>query len=277
MAQSFAHGNHSHTQRKVKNRGAGRTGRDQARPAQAQVFLADADAVGRVVAAARPAGLVVEPGAGHGALTRALAEHAAKVVAYETDVLLAGKLASRTRGDARIEVVRGDLLAANAPREPFAVVGVVPGAITARVVDWCLRAPSLTSATLVTEAEYARTMTGGSGRWDALTVRTWPRFGWSLAGHVGRDGFHPVAAADAAVLRIERRPDPLLPADRLEEYHRLVEPGFGQAGGTLLASLSGLHPADRLDAAFAAAGLDHRVAAEAVQPAQWLTLAGHLR
>lgn len=92
MAQNFAHGNYSHTQKKARNSGGGRTPKDRARRELSQNFLVDRHAVELMVKAARPSGLVLEPGAGDGALTVALAARGAEVVGYEIDPLLAVKL-----------------------------------------------------------------------------------------------------------------------------------------------------------------------------------------
>ncbi|MFF3439806.1 ErmE/ErmH/ErmO/ErmR family 23S rRNA (adenine(2058)-N(6))-methyltransferase [Streptosporangium sp. NPDC002721] len=274
MAHSFAHGNHSHTQRKVRN-GGGRGDRDRARRALSQNFLVDPHAVRRMADAAGPHELVLEPGAGEGALTLALAGSCARVVAYEIDPLYAGRLAARTRDDGRIEVVRGDFLTARVPREPFAVAGNIPYSITSRIVDWCLRAPALTSATLLTQLEYARKRSGDFGRWSKLTVLTWPGHSWELAGRVGRESFRPVPAVDSAILRITSRPVPLLPGGRdaaWREWREFVEYGFTGLGGSLHASLRMRYAPHRVDAAFAEARVDRDTVVAFVHPDRWLTL-----
>ncbi|WP_433257364.1 ErmE/ErmH/ErmO/ErmR family 23S rRNA (adenine(2058)-N(6))-methyltransferase [Streptosporangium sp. CA-135522] len=275
MAQSFAHGDHSHTQKRVKN-GGGRTGRDQARRVFSQNFMIDPSAVRRVAEAAGSHELILEPGGGEGVLTRALAETCKEVITYEIDPLLAGRLAARTRGESRIKVVRGDFLKARAPREPFAVVGNIPYAITSKIVAWCLAAPTLTSATLVTQLEYARKRTGDFDRWSLLTVRTWPEHSWSLLGFIGRESFRPVPVVDSAVLGIERRSVALLPPESLAAYDAFVEYGFAGVGGSLHASLRTRHPAHRVDAACEAAGVLPGTVVAFVHPDQWLTLFGHL-
>jgi Dimethyladenosine transferase (rRNA methylation) len=239
-----------------------------------QNLLIDPRAVARVIAAARlrPGDLVVEPGAGHGALTLALGRACRRVVAYEIDPVAAGRLAGRTRGEPSIRVVAGDFLGARPPRERFAVVGNIPYHLTAAIVDWCLRAPAISAATLLTQAEYARKRTGGYGRWSLLTVRTWPRFTWRTAGRVPRTAFRPAPSVDSAILRIERRPAPLVPPVALGEYRALVELGFGGRGGSLFASLRARHPAPRLRRAFARAGIPLDTVVAFVHPDQWITL-----
>lgn len=272
MAQNFAHGNYSHTQKKARNGGGGRTPVDRARRTLSQNFLVDAHAVGLVVKAAAPEGLVLEPGSGEGVLTLALAGAGAQVVGYEIDPRLAGRLASRTRDDPRIDVVRGDFTAARAPREPFAVVGNIPYSITSKIVDWCLRAPALTSATLLTQREYARKRSGDYGRWSLVTVESWPWFSWRLGDTVGSESFRPVPSVDSAILRVERRPEPLVSGRR--SYQELVELGFGGVGGSVRASLKARY--DGVDAALQAAGVARDTVVGHVHPDQWVTLWGRL-
>src|SRR5690606_3458010 len=119
--------------------GGGRATRGRASRVLAQNFLADGHALELGVNAAAPEGLVLEPGAGEGVLTEALAEAGARVVGYEIDPRLAGRLRSRLRDDPRIEVVRGDFAAARPPGEPFAVAGNTPYSATPRIVGRCLR------------------------------------------------------------------------------------------------------------------------------------------
>ncbi|MFC3979576.1 MULTISPECIES: 23S ribosomal RNA methyltransferase Erm [Streptosporangium] len=230
--------------------------------------MVDRQAVRLVAEAAGAHGLVVEPGAGEGVLTLALAETCDQVVAYEIDPLLAGRLTVRTRDDARVRVVRGDFLTARAPREPFAVVGNIPYSITSKIVDWCLGAPGLTSATLVAQLEYVRKRTGDFGRWSALTVRTWPWFRWEMLGHIGREAFRPVPSVDSAILRIERRAEtPDLPG-----YEAFVDYGFTGLGGSLDATMRLRHPAALVGAAFAAAGVPEGTVVAHVHPDRWRVL-----
>ncbi|TDB96952.1 ErmE/ErmH/ErmO/ErmR family 23S rRNA (adenine(2058)-N(6))-methyltransferase [Nonomuraea longispora] len=268
MAQNYAHGNHSHTQKKVRNRGGGRTPVDRARRTLSQNFLVDRHAIDLMVKAAGPRGLVLEPGPGEGALTLALAEAGAQVVGYEVDPRLAGRLASRTSRDPRIDIVRRDFTTVRAPREPFAVVGNIPYSITSKIVDWCLRAPALTSATLLTQREYARKRAGDYGRWSLVTVESWPWFGWRLGDTVGRESFRPVPSVDSAILRIQRRTEPLVSDGR--SYQELVELGFGGVGGSVRASLGTRY--DGVDTALAAAGVAGDTVVSHVHPDQWITL-----
>ncbi|KIH99220.1 rRNA adenine methyltransferase [Streptomonospora alba] len=250
----------------------------QRRRTYAQNFLADTATARRVV---RAGGVgagdevveVGEVGAGDGMLTRFLAPACGSLTAYEIDPHLAARL--RSRFGPAVRVVRADFREAPAPPRPFHVVGNIPYSATAGIVRWCLEAPRLVSATLVTQLEYARKRTGGFGRWSRLAVRTWPQFDWRMAGRVPRERFTPVPRVDSAILRLVHRDRPLVPDTELAAYRALVDLGFSGVGGSLRASLRRGHAGRRVDAALAAAGVGRTEVVARVSPDQWIML--HVR
>ncbi|MFV2097221.1 ErmE/ErmH/ErmO/ErmR family 23S rRNA (adenine(2058)-N(6))-methyltransferase [Micromonospora sp. LOL_014] len=254
------------------------TGADRTRRAFSQTFLHDRAAIDRVVRAVRPTPgeLTIEVGAGTGQLTRVLARVLARVdgrlLAYEVDPDLTARLARRCADLPNVTLAPGDFLAAGPPAEPFAVVGNIPYAATAPIVRWCLHASRLRAATLVTQLEYPRKRTGDYGRWSLLTVRTWPEFDWRLAGQLPRTAFRPVPGVDAGILRLTRRPVPLVPPAATPAYQRLVELGFSGVGGSVAASLRRGFPVRRVDAALRATRIPVDALAGEIWPEQWLTL-----
>ncbi|MFC3501085.1 ErmE/ErmH/ErmO/ErmR family 23S rRNA (adenine(2058)-N(6))-methyltransferase [Micromonospora krabiensis] len=250
------------------------TERDRSRRVLSQNFLADPATVARVVRSARPDphGLVLEVGAGRGQLTRPLAAACGRLVAYEVDPVAAADLAAVCAALPNVRLRQADFLATEPPDEPFAVVGNIPWSLTSAVVRWCLAAPGLRAATLLTQLEYARRRGGDYGRWTRLTVLTWPEFSWRLAGRVSRVAFRPVPRVDAGILRIDRRPEPLLSPAALPAYRGMVELGFGGVGGSLAASLRRRYPPGRVAAALRATRLDPATPVGYVWPEQWLVL-----
>ncbi|MFD7402192.1 ErmE/ErmH/ErmO/ErmR family 23S rRNA (adenine(2058)-N(6))-methyltransferase [Streptomyces sp. NPDC059866] len=244
--------------------------------ALSQNFLTDRTAAARLAQLAVPrrkeSPLLLEVGAGKGALTELLAPRCRELHAYEIDPRLVPALRARFSDTPHVRVIGDDFLAARPPRAPFSVAGNVPFSRTAAIVDWCLRAPALTDATLLTQLEYARKRTGDYGSWTRLTILTWPRHEWRLVGRVGRRSFRPVPRVDAGIVRIERRRTPLLDDGTYDSWRRLVELGFSGAGGSLHASLRRAHPGRRVDAAFRAARLGTGVLVGEVPPGAWLRL-----
>jgi len=188
------------------------------------------------------------------------------VVAYEVDPAMAAGLAPRPGLEVRTE----DFLRVRPPGEPFAVVGNIPYALTAAVVDWCLLAETLTTATLLTQLEYARKRTGDYGRWSRLTIGTWPVMSWRLAGRIPRTAFRPVPRVDGGVLRLTRRPVPLV--TDVSAYRKMVELGFTGVGGSLCATLSRRYGRARTVSAFRAVRVPTDAPVGEVWPEQWLTL-----
>ncbi|WP_432747958.1 ribosomal RNA small subunit methyltransferase A [Streptomyces sp. JH002] len=241
------------------------------RLALSQNFLHHTPSIRTIVHASgvRPGELVVEPGAGEGHLSHALAAATGRVIAYEIDRTLAGRFPDHPR----IRLVQGDFLRATPPREPFAVVGNIPYSRTTDIVRWCLAAPRLTSATLLTQLEYARRRTGDFGSWPLLTVRSWPWYAWRLGPRVHRQHFVPVPRGDSAVLRLERRPETLLPAADLGPYGAFVDLGFTGRGGSLHATLTHHYGRRRTRAL----DLDRSLPCGLVPPEVWLRLYRELR
>ncbi|MEV4642470.1 23S ribosomal RNA methyltransferase Erm [Actinoplanes sp. NPDC049548] len=240
----------------------------RARRAFGQNLLTDPRAVRQLARAAGidPGDLVYEIGAGRGNLTRELARHTDRLIAYELDPAMAAAVPRRPG----LTVRTGDFLRAVPPREPFRVVGNIPYALTAAVVEWCLDAEHLESATLLTQLEYARKRTGDYGRWTRLTVATWPYVRWDLASRVPRTAFRPVPRVDGGILHLHRRSVPLV-ADPVA-WRRFVHLGFTGRGGSLQATMQLRYGARRTSAAFRAARLAPDVPVGEVWPERWLTL-----
>ena len=153
-------------------------------------------------AAVRPGELVVDIGAGHGALTAELVERGARVIAVELHPARARHLRGRFAGRS-VTVVQADALSIRLPGHPFRVVASPPYAIASPLLRLLL-APSsrLTAADLVLQRavvrRYVNGEAAGPGRW---------RRQWRLqAGRpLPRRAFRPSPRVDSAVLVMRRR------------------------------------------------------------------------
>jgi 23S rRNA (adenine-N6)-dimethyltransferase len=158
----------------------------------------------RIVADAeiRPHDLVLDVGAGRGALTRHLLAAGARVIAVELHPQRIAYLRSRF-ADTTVTIVGADASNLVLPRRPFRVVASPPYALTS-VLLRALLAPrsQLTRADLVLQrAAVRRCVEGGvagsrgwSGRWTLTAGRSLPRA-----------AFHPPPRVDSAVLTVRRR------------------------------------------------------------------------
>jgi 23S rRNA (adenine-N6)-dimethyltransferase len=161
-------------------------------------------AAGRLVdgATISPGDLVVDIGAGTGALTAPLVAAGARVVAVELHPRRAAELRERFAGD-RVTVVQADASDLRLPRRPFRVVANPPFAITTAVLRRILGPGSrLLTADLVVPRGVARRWVDGrapgAGRWRrTFTTR--------IATTVPGSAFRPRPPGATVVLRIERR------------------------------------------------------------------------
>ena len=149
----------------------------------------------RVVAAAgvRPGELVLDIGAGEGALTAHLVRAGARVVAVELHPRRAGVLRERFPG---IAVVYADAASIWLPRRPFRVVANPPYGITSSLLRTLLAPGSrLVAADLVLQRAVVREHASGAARRFSLTA------GLTLP----RRAFLPPPHVDSAVLVVRRR------------------------------------------------------------------------
>ncbi|MEK6274057.1 MAG: 23S ribosomal RNA methyltransferase Erm [Actinomycetota bacterium] len=171
--------------------------------------------------------LVVEIGAGTGVLTRALAGTGARIIALESDPSLATQLARGSSSLQNVDVVEIDVLRWKLPREPFAVVANLPFANSGAILRQLLHDPhgKLKRADLIVQWEFAAKL---AAVWPATLRSTYWRawYDVSVAGRLSRTAFSPVPSVDAAVLRIARRPKPLVPTESHEEYWRFLSDAF---------------------------------------------------
>lgn len=201
-----------------------RTARDARRRSLGQNFLRP-DVGRRIVASAelRPGELVVEIGAGRGALTHALAELPVDVVAVELDPVWAERLRAELAGHPRVRVVCADFFALALPARPFRVIGSLP---FGRTTDVCRRLFDdprlpLARADLIVQWEVARKRACTPP--GTLLGTTWaPWWEFRLGAHLPAAAFRPIPRTDAGVLVATRRRDALLPPALAGDYAGFV-------------------------------------------------------
>jgi 23S rRNA (adenine-N6)-dimethyltransferase len=198
------------------------------RPELSQHYLRDATVARALVRRMRlPAGaLVVEPGAGDGVLTAALLDAGHRVIANETDAVLHARLRARFAGRAEVACVRTDFLEFALPSTPYCVASNVPYGITAAVMRKLLHAarpPDL--AALIVQREAAQKF-AGTPRETLFSLLHKPWFQIEIAATVPRRDFTPAPRVQSALLRIERRPAPLVSSSVAGRYRSLTSAAF---------------------------------------------------
>lgn len=171
-------------------------------------FLTDRRLIDQLVRAsgAGEGDLVLDLGAGYGALTGPLARTGARVIAIELDPALAGRLRRRFSAEPLVGVVEGDLRRVPLPRRPFHVVASPPFALTTLLCRRLLgdREVRLSGAELILEWGAAKWLSNLEPR-DGEAARWAARYEIRFVRKVPAASFSPPPRSDAAYLRVRRR------------------------------------------------------------------------
>jgi 16S rRNA A1518/A1519 N6-dimethyltransferase RsmA/KsgA/DIM1 with predicted DNA glycosylase/AP lyase activity len=174
-----------------------------------------------------PDELVLDLGAGTGVLTAELGRHAGKVCAIEIDPELVTRLRERFGNSPEVEIVHGDVLRVPLPRVPFRVLANIPFNLTSAIMRRLLDdpAPALTRADLIVAADVAwkRARVSPSTALGAYWGAWWE---FAFIRRLDATAFAPPPGVDAALLRIERRREPLVPPTDAVAYRALVMAAF---------------------------------------------------
>jgi 23S rRNA (adenine-N6)-dimethyltransferase len=157
----------------------------------------------RVVAAAgvRPGELVLDIGAGAGALTGPLVRTGARVVAVE---LHPGRAELLRQRFPQITVLEADAVSLRLPSRPFRVVANPPYGITADLLGLLLAAGTrLVAADLVLQRAVVRKYAAGPGPGSPARRARVHRISTGLV--LPRHAFRPPPRVDSAVLVVRRR------------------------------------------------------------------------
>jgi 23S rRNA (adenine-N6)-dimethyltransferase len=244
---------------------AGERARDaRRRGAFAQHFLRTSRLAADIVRSLEIGGaeLVVEVGAGTGRLTAELSRRAARVIAFEIDPALAAEL--RGRFDS-VHVLEGDALVLPLPRGTFRVVGNLPFNRTTDILRRVLdpQVP-VTRVDVIVQWELAckRAAVVPSTQ---LSIEWGPWYELAVVRRIDASAFSPAPAVDAALLRILRRVEPLVPVDELPAYRAFVRRGFERGPRAVVT-------ARNLKRAAAQLGFGRSPAARALDVHQWTGL-----
>lgn len=178
-----------------------------------QNFLTDGNLLSAIVqdAGVRPDSTVLEIGAGAGALTRALAQTAKKVVSYEIDRTLEPVLRETLKDCPNAEIVFGDfqkasLSAFEEKLKRYTVVANLPYYVTTPIVmRFVEEARGCEGLTVMVQEEVARRFCAEADTEDygAVTAAIARRGNCTITRKVGRELFTPRPNVDSAVVKID--------------------------------------------------------------------------
>lgn len=257
-----------------------------------QNFLSDPSTAEMIVrrAGILPEDVVVEIGAGLGALTVPAARAARKVYAVETDRRLIRLLKTELLAHplSNVELIEGDALkvdiAGISKREggPLLVLGNLPYNISSQILVWLVRSrPAVKRSVLMFQKELARRIEAGPGGRDYGRISVMIRYCADIRkiADVGAALFFPRPKVDSEILELTFNYPPRCTAKDEDGLFRLVKAAFSKRRKTLknalVASELQLDPDDARQA-LEKAGIDPIRRAETLSVEEFVGLSNAL-
>lgn len=250
-----------------------------------QNFLIDYNILKKIVKVAdiQPQDLVIEIGAGPGALTQVLLEQKAHVIAIEIDPKFAELLKRFQGGENHIEILKTDVLKLpldemckekSKYHKKIKVVANLPYHITTPILTRLLPLHQwIESLTVMVQKEFAERMASqvGTSAYGSFTLFLQYYCDVNLCFTINPSCFYPPPKVQSAIVKCILHPPPLEKEDS-ELFFSLTRSAFHTRRKMLRTSLKELYPSQRLDEAFKIMQIDPRVRPEELSLAQFLTL-----
>jgi 16S rRNA (adenine1518-N6/adenine1519-N6)-dimethyltransferase len=242
------------------------------RHALGQHFLANEGVLRKIVGVIdpRPEDVILEIGAGRGALTARLAERAGRVVALEKDARLIPEL--RKAMPANVEIVHGDILKADlrdfrasSGARSLRLVGNLPYSISSPLLFKVLDDRGLLSdGVFLLQKEVAERVTAGprTKSYAPLGILLQNEFEADIAFKVAPGSFSPPPKVQSALLVLKRRPTPLQPGAAEEPFRAFLRAAFAERRKMLWKNLARRATPAAIASAYERAGLTRNARAE---------------
>jgi 16S rRNA (adenine1518-N6/adenine1519-N6)-dimethyltransferase len=257
-----------------------------------QNFLRDRSVLARIAGAARASSddVVVEIGAGLGALTVALAEREpppARIIAIERDPDMLSVLAGELGGGPGIEVVAADaahfdfVAASQKAGRPLIVVGNLPYQIASQLILGLIEAGrrgAVARAIVMVQREMAQRIVAPPGGrvYGRLTVAVTQHAEARILFHVRPGSFHPAPAVTSSVLSLVPRAAPLAPVRDAALFEEVVKQAFATRRKMLRRALAARFGEEKTAAALVRSGIAGTKRAEELAVADFARLANAL-
>lgn len=252
-----------------------------------QNFLTDTNLLCAIVkdAGITPQDVVLEIGAGAGALTRQLAQVAKQVVVYEIDTNLKPILQENLKEYSNINLIFQDFMQASAAQlqqqlpSPCKVVANLPYYITTPIVFKLLQdVPNVQSLTIMVQKEVGERITASAGNktYGVLSVMLQHKGNCSIKRIVKRNMFTPAPKVDSCIVHIHLYPQTFAYEST---FQTLVKVAFSMRRKQMLSVVSGAMHISKpmLEAWCQAQGLPLTVRAEQLTVKQFENLAQYIQ
>ena len=246
-----------------------------------QNFLIDANILDIIAKTAdiQPDESVLEIGPGLGALTERILPRAKSVTCIEKDPVMVSFLKSRFTDFTLVESDALDVDLEELFRGGITKVAAnLPYSVASRLMvemAECTSRPELMSLTIQKEVAERLAASAGDKHYGLLSVLTGVFYKNKVVKKISPTCFLPPPKVWSAVVRMERRAEPVVSADVYPVFKKLVKHCFSLRRKQMGTSLRkfGVSPVDEL---LATAGIEHTERPERIEVERWAVLAGLL-
>ncbi len=224
---------------------------------------------------------VVEIGGGRGILTRALLQQGLSVRTVEIDPKLADYLAESYRNNTSLTVVNEDILklnpAAVSKNGDISLCGNIPYHISGLILRWISEnSRHISHVVLMVQKEVGLRISGrpGDREFGALSIILGIDYDTEYLFDVNKENFKPQPKVDSAVVRLGRKPEPMICADDRAAFIMLVKRAFSARRKKIINSLKGYRGlnTERLSEFFNRCGLDSNLRPDKISISEYIKL-----
>lgn len=171
--------------------------------------------------------LVLDIGAGSGAISSVLATRAGRVWAIEYEPRMAGKLRDNMARYDNVTVTKGDFLAMELPDEPYKVFANIPFHLSSPIVRKLTEADNPPEAAyLIVQKQFAQKLLDTDRFTGQLGMMIGPLFTVRIRKPLRRTDYWPHPNVDTVLVELKPRPEPLLNRSELPKYRKFIEDCF---------------------------------------------------
>lgn len=173
--------------------------------------------------------IVYDIGAGSGVITSVLAKKAQHVVAIEYEPGAAKLLINNMKQYPNVTVKVGDIMKLNLPRNPYKIFANIPFHLSSPIVQRFINSPmSPEAAYLIVQKQFGRKLiaTDTSHFTGQLGMLIGAEYKVKIIKTLRKTDFWPHPAVDTVCIEMIKRPEPLVPKNRLSAYTQFTNQCF---------------------------------------------------
>jgi 16S rRNA (adenine1518-N6/adenine1519-N6)-dimethyltransferase len=171
-----------------------------------QNFLIDHRIAEQIVSSVSPspADTVLEPGPGHGTLTKILLKKAGQVIVVEKDPALVKELQKSFEGQPNLKIIEDDILKMEGNLPPFNKIVSTPPYYISSKLTLFLTGKKFEVAAIVFQKEFGDRLLAepGSADYGRLSVMTRRKLDVEKIREISRNAFRPAPKVDSTLLRL---------------------------------------------------------------------------